>query len=609
MANNSINLAALDFDTLKQNFISYLGAQSAYKDYNFNGSNMNVLLDVLSYNTYLNSFYLNMVASEMFMDSAQKLDSVISHAKELNYLPKSAKSSVADISFTISTVGISSPFTIPKGTSFVGQNSNNTFTFVTKEVYNYISANNTFKVDNLKVFEGTYVTDSFVVDNTVPEQRFVLSNSKIDTDSLTVTVKENGIETVYTSVETLFGLTSTSTVFFLQAAQNGQYEIVFGDGLLGQIPKNLATITANYRITNGADGSGINAFSLVTDLGIVNGGTATISPITVNDSSMGGSAPQTIESIRKQAPRYFATQQRAVSTDDYTTLILDKFGGQISDVSVFGGQELYPKLYGRVVVCIKPSGGTVAPTYLKDAITTYLQPYIALPNRVKIADPDYLYVSVDSEVQCDFTTTTRSAATIEGIVRNAIKGFSTDHIEVFNNDFRYSKFVTHIDQSDPSITSNNTKIKIIKRIAPTLNYATSYILDYGNPTEVEERNPAIGYNYGDRFFDEPVITTTPFTFVDDDGNSIDNCYIRDDNFGFLVVYKTIVGKFTIVKDKIGLIDYTTGIVSLQDFKVSNYTSYISIFMSPKNKDIIASKDKIVIIDPKDVNISVIQTQK
>lgn len=609
MANNSVNLAALDFDSLKQNFISYLGSQSAFKDYNFNGSNMNVLLDVLSYNTYLNAFYLNMVASEMFMDSAQKLDSVISHAKELNYLPKSSKSSVADLSFTLNTSGIASPLTIPKGTSFVGQNSNNTFTFVTEETYNYISANSTFQVNGIKVYEGTYVNDSFVVDATVPDQRFVLSNKKIDTDSLVLTVKENGIETEYQRVETLFGLTSTSTVYFLQAAQNGQYEVVFGDGLLGQVPKNLAVITANYRITNGAAGGGVSSFSISTDLGAVNGGIVTVSPITVNSSSAGGSDEQTIESIRQQAPRYFATQQRAVSSDDFTTLVKDKFSAQVSDVSVFGGQELNPKQYGRVIVCIKPAGSTLAPTYLKDAITTYLQPYIALPNRVKIADPDYVFVHVESEVQCDFTTTKSSAATIEGFVRNAIKGFSQDHLEVFNNDFRYSKFTTHIDSADPSITSNNTKIKMVKKISPTLNYASSYKLAYNNPVDIEERNASIGYVGGARFYDEPVVTSSGFTYTDSNGNTYDECYIRDDNYGGLVIYKTLAGKFTIIQDNIGTIDYASGLVSLKDFKVAGYTSYISIYVAPKNKDIIASKDKIIIIDPVDVNVSVIQTQK
>ena len=258
MANSALTLSSLDFDSLKQNFKNYLTSNSIFKDYNFNGSNINVLLDVMSYNSYLNSFYLNMVASEMFLDSAQKYDSVVSHAKELNYIPRSIKSSQASLNFTVSTTGISGLLTIPKGTIFSGVNSNGTFSFITDQEQTYSSSNTTYTVTGLNVFEGTLITDSFIIDYTNEFQNFILTNDNIDIDSLIITVNENNVNTNFTRVTTLFDLNSTSNVFFLQVAQNGRYEIVFGDGLFGRIPDNLSTISASYRVTTGATKEGLS---------------------------------------------------------------------------------------------------------------------------------------------------------------------------------------------------------------------------------------------------------------------------------------------------------------------------------------------------------------
>ena len=615
MANTSVSLTSLDFDTLKSNFKNYLTSQSIFKDYNFDGSNMNVLLDVMSYNTYLNSFYLNMVASEMFLDSAQKYDSIVSHAKELNYVPKSAKSATAAVSFQVSTT--QSPLTIPKGTTFTGQNSNGSFTFTTAYnqnftsanansttgvvTYNIPTANNTFEIK-----EGFFIQDSYIMDYTNDNQRFIISNPNIDIDSLTITVTENGIDTVFTRVETLFNLNKYSNVFFLQAAQNNQYEIVFGDGLLGRIPDNLSTIVADYRVTNGSAALGINSFLITSSIG---GPSAAISAITTVTSATRGGDAETIESIRKLAPRYFATQQRAVASDDYSSLILDKFQGQIDAVNVYGGELLIPKQYGRVAVCLKPSGGTIAANYIKEQVKIYLADYIGLPTRVITTDPDYMYIGIESEVQYNVTGTTKTASVIKTYLNNTIKQFSLDHLETFNGDFRYSKFVAHIDETDISITSNNTKVDLIKRIYPLPNYPTSFVLDYNNPTSAEEVDPTVGYTKGLPFYDEPVVTSSAFTYVDPNGTQYPNCYIRDDNYGVLVVYRFINNKFVVMNKAIGSVDYEKGIVTITNLVTSNYGSYISMMIKPKNKDVVVSRDKILIIDLTDVTINVIPTQK
>ena len=611
MANSSLTLTSLDFDTLKQNFKTYLSSQSVFKDYNFDGSNINVLLDVMSYNSYLNSFYLNMVASEMFMDSAQKYESVISHAKELNYVPKSARSAEAEITFTAEVKGISSPLYINRGAKFSGRNSNGFFTFITDTRQSFVSSNNTFQINNLKLYEGSYVTDSYLVDYSVENQRFLLSNKNIDTTSIVVNVIENNgsTNTVFSKADTLFGLDSLSSIYFLQGAENNKYEIVFGDGLFGRKPLNTSVVSVEYRITNGTDALGVDNFSLIQNIGSDNGGVLSITNLVVSSNSSGGANQESIDSIKFSAPRYFATQQRAVATDDYSSLILSNFGGIVSDVNVYGGETLKTKLYGRVLVCLKPKGALVAPNYVKDQISNYLLNYIGLPTRVLITDPDYLYINVDSTVQYNTTSTTKLSVDIQSSVRTSIKQFSSDNLEKFNSDFRYSKFVYAVDNADSSITSNSTDIKISKRLAPTLNYSTNYTLYFNNSTEIEPA--AAGYNPSKsaRFYDEPEITSSPFSYVGNDGTVYDLCYYRDDNFGILVIYKIVQNVFTIIQDNAGTVDYANGIININNLTTSYYGNYISIYMNPMDKDIIVSQDKILLIDLADVNVNVIATQK
>jgi len=364
--NNSISLVSLDFDTNKASLINYYKTQTIFKDYNFVGSNINILVDELSYNTYSNAFYLNMVASEMFMDSAQKYDSVVSHAKELNYLPQSVKSSAANISFTFQTNGISGPFTIPRGALFYGVNSNGSFMFTTSEEKTITSGNTIYSVDTLSIHEGTFLTDSFVIDYEKETQIFTLANKNIDISSLRVNVIEDGgaSNTLFLKTDNLYGLNENSNVYFLQAAQDYRYDVVFGDGILGRYPKNGAIVLANYRFSTGPNADGIDTFSVAEDLGRYNGGTTSNVVVTTLESSSSGGLAEDIDTIKFRAPRYFAAQQRAVTSDDYISLILTNFGNEITDVIIYGGQELEPKLYGRVVVSLISTGSITVPNYL-----------------------------------------------------------------------------------------------------------------------------------------------------------------------------------------------------------------------------------------------------
>lgn len=609
MANNSLILSSLDFDTLKKNFQDYLKTQDVFRDYNFDGSNINVLLDVMSYNTYLNSFYVNMVASEMFLDSAQKLDSIISHAKELNYVPKSAHSASITTDIVFETFNIVGNLTIPKGTRFFGTNDTGTYQFVTTETKTISSSNSTFSVLDLKMREGSYFQDSFVIDNTIENQRFVLSNINVDTDTITVNVVENlgasNTEFLYTS--SLFGLSSESNIYFLQCTQNGQYEILFGDGNFGRKPLNSSTVIVRYIINNGSKGNSVNSLSISDDIGPTNNGSITSTTVTVKESSSGGSEQEGIESIRFNSPRYFAAQQRAHANDDYYALVMSKFGGEISDIAVFGGQEVEPKRYGRAVISIKPSSGTIASNFLKGRVQSYLSELISVPNRTEIIDPDYIYVRINSTVQYDLSISSKTFSELYSIVLKAIINYSSTNLEKFSSDLRYSRLVAAIDNSDPSIVSNQTDFRMIKRISPKIGYPTTYNVAMNNPIYLEsqpqETQSHIDF-HGSSFqthFSHASFISSKFSYNFTDGVTYDICYLEDDSYGNINLYALVNGILKLL-GKVGTIDYIAGTFTLTDLNLSSYDQYVSLYMKTAYKDIFANTNKIIMIDPNDIDI-------
>lgn len=617
-ANSSIVLSSLDFDTLKQNFKEYLKSQSVLKDYDYDGSNMSVLLDVMAYNSYLNSFYLNMVAAEMFLDSAQKYDSVISHAKELNYLPRSARSSSANVSVTFLTDGINGKLNVPKGTRFTGFNANGSFVFTTDQAIILSSPNNTFVANNIQIFEGDYYKDSFVVDYNIENQRFEITNKNIDTNSLSVNVIENNgaSNTEFTRAETLYGLNGQSNVYFIQPSLNESFEIVFGDNLFGRKPKNGAVLDLRYRAASGIESDGANSFTLSDDLGPINGGQAIVSNLTVVSQASSGGEKEDIESIRFSAPRYFATQQRAISSDDYAALIFDNFGGQISDVVVYGGQEVEPKLYGRVIIALKPAVGTIAPNYIKNQVTDYLKEFIALPNRVVITDPDYTYCSVFTEVQYDPKVTTKTVSEIQNLVLKSIINYSANNLEKFGNDLRFSRLTSSIDSADTSITSNDTDLRLIKRINPNFNQKTTYKFSLGNILyydasifSTNEQHKLLHDSEKSLRFAHSTMISSTFTYNASNGKSYELAFFEDDANGNIVLYAPI-GDNLLPIEPVGSINYVTGEVSLNNINIKTYeNNYISLYFRSRNKDLYADQNKIIVIDPNDVEITVVETMR
>jgi hypothetical protein len=408
MANNSLNLASLDFDTIKANLKSHLRSQAIFKDFDFEGSNMAVLVDLLAYNTAMNSFYMNMLTAESFLDSAQLRSSVISHAKELNYRPRSARSAKAVIKLEVEQNN-NNTLTIPKGTSFTATYNFQTYTFTTDEVKVYFTTldetTGTYKfvTDNINIFEGFYVTETFEMDYSNESLRFVLSNPMIDTSSLVVnSVEDGGSSTItYTNADSLLGLDNQSRRYFLQACEQDKYELIFGDDIIGRRPKDGATVIVQYRIATGTVPNGASLFAPDLDLTTDNSGRVKVTTIT---KAVGGDEPETLSSIKFNAPRHFQTQERAITNSDYETLLKTAFP-EIDAISVYGGDSVSPPQYGKVFIALSISGVESLPTSKRDEYLSFIKPKMANPIQPIFVNPTFVYARVDSTVKYNLNVT------------------------------------------------------------------------------------------------------------------------------------------------------------------------------------------------------------
>jgi hypothetical protein len=605
MANTAINLASLDFDGVKSSLKEYLKSQSRFRDYDFDGSNMSVLLDVLAYNTYLNGFYLNMVASEQFLDSAQLRDSVISHAKAINYTPESARSPVATVSVTFSTSGIADTFTMPKGTEFSGTNANGSYTFVTDQAIVTTSTNSTFTFANVQLYEGVYLTDTFTVDYSVESQRFILSNPGVDATSLVVEVSEDYGATYseFTRADTLYDLTPTSKVYFLQATTAGRYEVVFGDGIFGYRPATSALLSASYRVTAGTAGGGINKFYLSRDLGPVNGGSATATAITTISAASDGADAESIESIRFRAPRAYQSQDRAVTVADYKTLIFKNFP-EVKDVAVFGGEEIPAAVeYGTVYISATTFSGTPITETRRDDLIRFLQDKKIINVQNRVIDPEYLYVIPSARTIVDFSKTTKSAAQIEVLVRDEIKQFNDEQLEIFNGSFRMSKFLEAVSSADPSIVSDTATARIYKTASPLLDIPSSFSVNLGNPII------------------PGTIESTPFQLTDGntyqlvDYNPSTKTFERTSdltsysvtNTRPVVYLKLVTTSGTPTYTDAGVVDYTNGIVSINDVTINSFldSKGVEVRATCTVPDVVASLNTVILIDTARTEVEIV----
>ena len=479
-ANSNIQLTSLDFNTLKGSFKNFLRSQDTFKDYNFEGSGMAVLLDVLAYNTQYNAYYLNQVANEMFLDSAVQRASVVSHAKLLNYTPKSAICPTATVNIIIDNVTQSS-LTLPAYTTFLCSTINNVnYTFVNTNAYTVNVVNGTATFNNVEIKQGILSNYNFTVNSTTnPTYTFEIPDDAIDTTSMFVSVQDslaNSSYDIYSLADSYLSLTGDSKVYFLQESLRNSYEIYFGDGLLGKKLTDGNIVSVAYLSTEGSSAAGANSFTMMDSV-------AGYTPTSVNSviAASEGGAKESIDSIKFQAPKSFSAQKRAVSKNDYISAIQqNKLGIAFDAISVWGGEENDPPVYGQIFVSLKPTGSyKITDTQKTQIINEVIKPISVLTITPTIIDPDYTYLKLTVNVIYDPNQTVLTASQIQAGVKIAIQNFADTTLNTFNSTFNPYELLSAIQSFDKSIITSEYDVRMEKKFFPNLISATTYNLAYG----------------------------------------------------------------------------------------------------------------------------------
>ncbi len=593
----STNLVNLDFDSLKNSLKEFLKGKPEFRDYNFEGSNINLLLEILAYNTYINGFYMNMIANEMFIKSSQIRENVVKHAIELNYIPRSFRSAraVVDISVTPANSSITS-VVIPRGTSFTSRLGSNSFSFTVANNYVMTSTNGTFTFSDTPIYEGTFVKDTFMYrsdqsDDSNQSQRFILSNQQIDTDSIKVTVIEDGgsVVTDYVRKNVLSEVTAASPVFFLQASDNQQYEITFGSGLIGRQPKDGAVVICEYRVSTGELTNGADVF--VSD-GAIDGHSNVV--LTTVSRAEGGAVFESTESIKFNAPRYFNTQNRAITVDDYKTLLTMRFP-EIDAISVYGGEDVLPPQYGVVYISVNQDNSDGVSAERKRVYKEYIKTKTSLAIEPEFIDPEFIYVHLTSNVVYNINTSTNSEVDIKALVAGAISTFNDDNIDDFNTTLYFSKLTTKIDDSCSCILSNDTSLKLYKIVEPVSN-VISTTLQFDNAIRTDLFNANLPHSPNELH----AVISSVFT------SGTRDVYLEDDGAGILRMVSVVNDQHMEVESNVGNVDYENGVVKITNVVVNSYTGNgIKIFVSPANRNVSVVRNDILTIRDSDVVVNVV----
>ncbi len=596
--NTSIVLTNLDFDEMKNTLKAYLRSQDRFQDYDFDGSNMSVLLDILAYNTYHNAFYLNMIGSEMFLDTAVLRDSVVSHAKELNYTPRSFKSAVATVDLTFTDTDLTRrSVAIPKGTSFNARVGSNNFTFTTDQLIvtneSAIQGSNiVFTASGVELFEGNYTTETYPVAR-IADSRFVINNPNVDISSLSVTVVEDVGATVltYLRATSLFGHTADSKVYFVQGAPEGKYEIVFGDGIVGRPPKDNSVVIVEYRVSKGELPNGAFTFKPNSSID----GVANIVATTKLAASAGAVA-ESIDSIKYNAPRHFTTQERAITTEDYETLLKLNFP-EINNVAAYGGEEADPPQYGKVFVAVDLKNVDGLPDVKRDQFYKFLKPRSPVAIDPVFVNTDYTYISCDLVVRYNVNITNLNVDDIRTRVMSSILDYSNVNLNGFNKTLRFSKLIQSIDKSHPSIVSNEVKVNAVKYYAPLVGASQTFTLDYGVPVL-----KLVPDSSDHPLQDSHSFYSTTFTWQ---GQKV---YLEDDGLGNIRIVGT-QGQTHRELQQTGTIDYEKGIINIANLTVDAFPgAQMKFYLSPQSKDIYSTKNAILNISEADIAITVEQVR-
>ena len=578
-----LEITDLDFDSVKSNFKTFLSQQSGFTDYNFEGSGMSVLMDLLAYNTHYQAFHANMLANEMFLDTSLLRASAVSHAKALGYTPTSMKASNAMVTVTVKNVPISqTTLTMSAGTIFNTTVNDIQYQFVTIADHTATSDTGTFEFADIQIYEGTRINYTYTTDTSNLEQQFVIPSAAVDTGTLVVRVQTSSTDTTtetYTLNTDYTTLISTSKVYFLQEIENGRFEIYFGDGVFGYKPINGNIVILDYVVTNGALADGASTFKASTTIG----GYSSVTALTTSAASGGGFA-ETVDSIKFNAPLKYASQGRAVTPDDYKS-ILPSVYTNIKSVQVWGGEDNDPPIYGRVYVSIRPKTGDSLTNSTKSQIIASLKKYNVASVTPVIVDPEILQLVLTTTVKYNSTLTTKTNSDLKAVAETTISTFNTNNLEKFDAVFRHSNLLKDLDASDQSILSSTVAVKLKRSISPTLNTDTKYTVNFNNAAY----HPAAAWT-------QTVVESGGFYLS---GNT-NVQYIDDDGSGNIRTFYLLGGTTkTITNATAGTINYTTGQVVLTSFNITAIiasSGKLDITVKPNSNDVIPVRNQVVEID-------------
>ena len=581
----------LDFDQIKTSIKDYLRANSTFTDFDFEGSNFSVLIDTLAYNTYITAFNSNMIVNESFLDSATLRENVVSLARNIGYVPRSRTAAKARVSFNVSVTSNTSVVTLHAGLVCVGSVDDTSYTFSIPDDISANVVNGVASFNNIDAYQGTFLTKQFIVDGSL-DQRFILNNSFIDTSTISVYVKginDSGVGVEYFSVDNILEVNSSSKIYLLQEVQDEKYELLFGDGIIGKKLENNAVITVNYIVTDGEEGNGASSFSFAGSIRNAEGATINIGSvsITTNQSSQNGSEIESVDSVKYFAPRIYSSQYRAVTSRDYEAII-KKIYPDTESVAVVGGEELDPPEFGTVSISIKPKNGTFVSDFNKQQIINKLRQYSISGINQKIIDLKLLYVEIDSSIYYNYNQVS-SLESLKTKVINSLTEYSKSvDLNSFGGRFKYSKVLQIIDNTDTSITSNITKVKIRRDLKALINQVTQYELCFGNKFHI---NP-LGLNIKSTGF--KISGESDNVYLTDVPNKNSSGNLDGSGKGILSIVRPLSdGSTRVIVESVGTVDYIKGEITLGPLNIISTfkpNDIIEIQAFPESNDVVGLRD-------------------
>ena len=581
----------LDFVDIKSALTEYMRAQTDFTDYDFEGSALSNILDVLAYNTYYTAFNTNMVVNELFLDSATLRDNVVSLAKQLGYTPKSITASKAVVDLGLTFTGTPpSAVTLKAGSGFVSNFDGSLYRFVITEDTKVSVANNVANFDNLSIYEGSYLTTNTTIDTSLKNQRFIIQNSGVDTNTVKIRVYQSAGSSIYDDyavASNILDIGAIDKVFFISEQEDENYEIFFGDGVLGKKLEDGNVVQISYVVTNGDATNGAKTFTFNGVLEDQNNTPLTtpfgITTLTTSSIASGGAAIETIDKIKFNAPKFYGSQNRAVTSNDYKAIVRNLYPA-VSDIIVFGGEEQEPPAYGKVFLSVKPTEANVLSSFTKSELKEELKKYTVASIRPEFVDPSILYLELTSNIYYDQNKSKLLPAEIAAKVSTGITEYlKTSNTEKFNGKFRYSKFIGVIDGTDRAINSNDTNVTLRKDFIAQINSSSYYEVCYQNSFLVDCNNPVVS-STGMTVFEYPTYTS----------------YLEDRD-GKLVLYRldSITGEKILLNDSIGTVDYVKGEIMMTDFTILKGTfsdNRIELRVKPANKDIEVKREVYLDVD-------------